>query len=306
MCQRCLQLALRISGFGCIGCGLGSNILEGAPNPAAGLNGQNCLWTIIDPTIGYGGGGTVYTYNPVTTYNSPSGSIFQQGGVCQAGYTLTSTRDSCTLPANASDPTKNIGDLAFCPDCLKEQTHAGTNPINSGTGGKHQREVDYTGIGAYPLNLERNYDSGGTTPTVVEATVWGSQWRSTYNRSNAINTNNVITTAAVKPPDGKSYYYNLSGTSFVGDADVVGSLVQLFAPVVPPATVGAAAGWRYTNENDEVETYDVAGKLISLTNKAGLVQTLNYSDSTAVVPNGGYTPQSVIRLPACVLSATTT
>ena len=170
-----------------------------APNPAAGLNGQNCLWTFIYPTIGYGGGGTVYTYNPVTTYNSPSGSIFQQGGVCQAGYVLTSTRDSCTLPANASDPTKNIGNVAFCPDCLKEQTHAGTNPVNSGTGGKHQREVDYTGIGAYPLNLERNYDSGGTTPTVVEATVWGSSWRSAYDRS-IISYSNMtsLITATVK------------------------------------------------------------------------------------------------------------
>ncbi len=148
---------------------------------------------------------------------------------------------------------------------------------------------------------------------MVEATVWGSNWRSAYDRS-IISYSNMtsLITATVKRQGGKQYDSNqaigtatppLTTTTWIPDADVVGSLVQLFAPVVPPATVGAAAGWRYTNEHDEVEVYDVAGKLISLTNRAGLVQTLTYSDGTAVAPNGGYVLSATGLATATVLPA---
>lgn len=142
--------------------------------------------------------------------------------------------------------------------------------------------MDYTGIGIYPLIGERNYDSGGVTPSAVEATMWGSQWRSAYDRAISYASNGTISTATVKRADGKQYYFNLSGTNFIGDADVVGSLVRSGVDAS-----GNATGWTYRNESDELETYDGSGKLISITNKAGLSQMLTYSDGTAGA-NGGY------------------
>ena len=163
-------------------------------------------------------------------------------------------------------------------------------------------------MGTFPLLLERSYNS-----SAVEISRLGSNWRSAYDRSIVTNSNGTsLITATVKQQGGKQYYFNqaigtatppLTTTTWTPDADIVGSLVQLFAPVVPPATVGAAAGWRYTNENDEVETYDVAGKLLTITNRAGLVQTLTYSDGTAVAPNGGYVLSATGLATATVLPA---
>jgi len=70
--------------------------------------------------------------------------------------------------------------------------------------------------------------------------------------------------------------------SYVGDADVVGALFETGVNAS-----GNATGWAYKNEHDEVESYDAAGKLISITNRTGLTQTLTYSDGTAGA-NGGY------------------
>ena len=69
----------------------------------------------------------------------------------------------------------------------------------------------------------------------------------------------------------------MSGSAWVADADIPDSLVQL-----PNAT-----GWRYTTSGDEVELYDLNGKLRSITDRAGRTQTMTYTDGTAG-PNGGY------------------
>ncbi|WP_283745175.1 RHS repeat protein [Sideroxydans sp. CL21] len=74
---------------------------------------------------------------------------------------------------------------------------------------------------------------------------------------------------------------NQGSAGYVADADAIGNLTQL------TNTSGSVTGWTYTNENDEVETYNVLGELVSITNRAGLIQTLTYSDGTAG-PNGGY------------------
>lgn len=185
---------------------------------------------------------------------------------CPDGYGLDAAQTSCVLPASTPDSAKIEGK----PDCPVG------NPCNAGTGNKYQHETDYAGLGIYPLRAERTYNSGGTTPSVIEATVWGTQWRGTYDRSIVVNSNSVITTATVKRDGGKQYYFNLVSGAWVGDADVVGTLVG-----------SAAAGWTYTNENDEVETYDASGKLASITNRAGQAQTLTYSDGTTG-PDGGY------------------
>lgn len=113
-------------------------------------------------------------------------------------------------------------------------------------------------------------------------TVWGSRWRSSYDRSVAFASTGTISTAIVRRANGKQFFFNLTGSSFVGDADVVGSLVRTGVD-----TNGKATGWIYTNENDETENYNAAGKLVSLSNRAGQIQTLTYSDGT-VGANGGY------------------
>jgi YD repeat-containing protein len=209
--------------------------------------------------------------------NCPINSTGTTTCTCNAGYIPDQTETGC-VKANSSNPEQNPipqKNVGICIPCLLKQMWQG-NPVNSGTGNKFQTETDYAGVGVYPLHAERFYNSGGATPSVIEKTMWGSQWRGYYDRSIAVVTNSVATTAVIKRDDGRKQYYRLNG-SWVGDADVVGNLVG-----------SAGTGWTYTNENDEVETYDANGKLISLTNRAGQVQTLTYSDGTASSPNGGY------------------
>jgi len=130
--------------------------------------------------------------------------------------------------------------------------------------------------------------------------VWGSQWRGFYDRSVLLYINGTTSIAIVKRADGKQFYFNLVNGVWVSDADVVGTLVETGVDAS-----GNPTGWTYLNENDEVETYNAAGQLVSITNRAGLSQTLTYSDGTTG-PNGGYVLSSLgvstaTALPAGVL-----
>jgi len=142
---------------------------------------------------------------------------------------------------------------------------------------------------------------------VIALTVWGSQWRGFYGRSIAFNTISTISTATVARSDGKQYYFNLANGVYVGDSDVVGTLVETGVDAS-----GNPIGWTYTNENDEVETYNapvlsvatgqMLSQLVSITNRSGLTQTLTYSDGTTG-PHGGYVLSSTgvpttVALPA--------
>ena len=195
---------------------------------------------------------------------------------------------------SALDLYKNLGESSddnAATSKEESQKCACTNPINSGTGNKHQHETDYTGAGTNPLHAEREYNSGGTLPASVEATVWGSRWRGYYDRSISYASDGTsLRTATLKRSDGKQYSFKqaignatppLTTTTWTPDADVVGTLTEIIDANSNPA------GWTYVNGKDETESYDAAGKLVSITSRAGFAQTLTYSDGTTGT-NGGY------------------
>lgn len=203
-----------------------------------------------------------WVYNCDVRHLTPSVS-------CPSTYTLNTRTLACSNGAqNESSPAKNLGK----PDFNSCQG----NPCNAGSGNKYQREIDYIGNGQYPLQMVRTYNSGSKYPVFVELTYLGSQWRSIYNRRISTGWNVGVLTATLKRPDGKSYYFTRNGSNFVGDADVVGRL----APLGVDAS-GNPTGWAYRNEDEELESYDALGKLISITSQGGLVHTLTYSDNTA-------------------------
>jgi YD repeat-containing protein len=178
--------------------------------------------------------------------------IWHHDSGCLSGYVLNGLQ--CVPP---HDP-KTLG----APPCN------GTNPINGGTGNKYQVESDYR-AGPFQLVWERYYN--GDSQVNINSASLGSNWRGTYDRSISAQT----TTATVYRPDGKSVNFQLSNGSWISDVDVLDRLQQ------------NSTGWTYTTADDAVETYDSTGKLLSITNRAGLTQTLTYSDGTTGV-NGGY------------------
>ncbi len=237
------------------------------------------------------------TGSPTTNPSSCTCDTGYKPSGISSGIATTCIADSTPEPAkNTAQPCANTPASAIAA----QQQTACTNPINTSTGNKYQTETDYVGAGIYPLQMERIYNS--PTPAVIELTVWGSQWRGFYDRTikTAVGiTSSSITqkAATVKRADGKQYYYTLSGTNFIGDADVIGSLTRIGVD-----SSGNATGWTYKNELDEIETYNAAGQLVSLTNRAGQTQTLTYSDGTTGA-NGGYILDATGAPTATVLPA---
>ena len=198
----------------------------------------------------------LYQNGVMTDHNGTCGSSVAYG-INGLGQVVGKCDEVAALWTITVDP-KNLGQPDFCPI---------GNPINQATGNKYQIEPDYLGTGPFPLVWQRTYNGDAQ----VKAASLGANWRGTYDRSLSAQT----TTATVYRPDGKSYKYQLSGSVWVGDADGEDRLQQV------------TGGWTYTTADDAVETYDSTGKLLSMANRAGLKQTLTYSDGTTG-SNGGY------------------
>ena len=204
--------------------------------------------------------------------------------ICPAGWDPQSNLPGTPYPAYCVKlypdpvPAKNAGPCN-CNGNSPEQT-ANSNPINVGVGNKFQIETDAAGPGA--LRFSRTYNSSNA----VIGNRIGSQWRHNYERSIALQSS-TITTVYVSRPDGKTFYFNLTangtpvlwgtaGAVWTADADITDQLVALVDGS------GAITGWRYTTAT-EIETYDATGTLLSIIDRAGLTQTLSYSDNTTPI-----------------------
>jgi RHS repeat-associated protein len=224
---------------------------NGAPHPAArcGFDGQ--------PVFDY------QAFGPKSCPANSSVVGVTNSCACNAGFTQSGSDADTTCVAEA--PPKSAGG---CPsggqgaggDPNKPCPEPTGNPINPLTGNKYQVETDYAGAGTYPLRFERYYNSN----TGFGSGRLGARWRHTFDRSISVSGAN----ATVTRPDGKRFVFTQSGADWVAPADVMDKLVQ------------TGGGWTYTAApNDEAETYDAAGRLVSIANRAGVAHNLAYDGS---------------------------
>lgn len=212
-------------------------------------------------------------------------------------------------PTSQNTPAPNSNtNKGPCPICAAVE-----NPINALVGNKYQVERDYTGIGPFPLVFERVYNSFGAGPGNLmpalgmaagcsgsSCTNWTAfnpvttsggnvaptptstglstnspidfGWRHNYDRT--LTTTTVFnTTATLFRPDSNTRTFTLTNGIWVADS---GELLTKLTQQVDSS--GNILSWTYVNENDETETYDPNGKLLSITNRAGLTQTLQYNN----------------------------
>jgi YD repeat-containing protein len=196
----------------------------------------------------------------------------------------------CCLAGNSCDPA-GLGvygitiSRVLVPKCNckndSPQTNVG-NPINTATGGKSEAELDYQGSGPYPLRLTRYFNSPTfyVAPMAASFPV-GNNWRLSYDRVLYYSGRTAQSAAAIPVPTvsisraeggGLTFTQNSDGV-WVADADISDTLVP-----VTNACLGNGAGFALTvSPSDEVEVYSAAGRLCSITNRAGLTQTLNYN-----------------------------
>ncbi|PPC92306.1 MAG: hypothetical protein CTY34_00005, partial [Methylobacter sp.] len=83
--------------------------------------------------------------------------------------------------------------------------------------------------------------------------------------------------------DGKTYSFSLGFKVWSPQSDINERLTEL-------KSNGTRTGWRYVTESNQTETYDAAGKLLSIKDVSGVTQTLTYSTAAtpvAVAPSPG-------------------
>ena len=214
-------------------------------------------------------GHTIYTYTPGTqsygqcwvSWNASIWRHIASNGIGCPGNKIPDANGNCPPPLYSTD--KNNGDspcdnYPFCG-----------NPINVGTGNKVQREVDYPATGQSGLHFTRVYNSQDMTLYPM-----GYGWKHSYDRILE------ITGALVKVPrpDGKKHNFTAVSGSYTSDPDIKASFEAL------TDAQGIVTGYRYTDEADNIEIYNVGGKLISITSRDGFTQTLDYAVTSA---NGG-------------------
>lgn len=172
----------------------------------------------------------------------------------------------CARSRPAISP-KNLGCCSAGKDGRSISAMVG-NPINIAIGNKVQVEYDIAAVGRSPLRLTRTYNSI-YAPYFAS---FGARWVGTYDRTlNLHDANGQI--IAVRD-SGRAYFFTLNGNDAVGDPDVPDHLTRLVDGG------GAVIGWQYVNASDEIELYNPEGRLESIEDRDGSVQSLIYSDAT--------------------------
>jgi YD repeat-containing protein len=161
------------------------------------------------------------------------------------------------------------------------------NPILPGTGQKFITEPIYRSASGMNFSLYFRYDGGN----LIDNTTWR------HNFYKFMVFDGLAPPSSVRVHRGQSAFIfrqQVSGL-WSPDADISDTLAQL----------PNSAGWKYTTSDDSVELYDANGKLQSITNRAGLTQSLIYSDGTngSTSGNGGYVLDATGNVTTTILPA---
>jgi RHS repeat-associated protein len=179
---------------------------------------------------------------------------FRARDICPAGNLTSLTPGGANTCSRTNDAT--------CP--------IGRHPTQPGTGNKQRFENDIRLSGPNPLTFDRTYNSFGAygPPNAggVAQGMLGPNWRSTYDRQIFPVTGSSSVMAVAWRQDGLVKYFSAAGNEIQHEGGATEHLDAL--------TGGA---WRYTTRDDSIELYDAAGHLLSITDRNGFAQTLNYN-----------------------------
>jgi YD repeat-containing protein len=184
--------------------------------------------------------------------------------------------DSHIMYPQEANEVKNAGPCST--ESVRPCQGATAFPINIAVGNKFLVETDYSGAGMHGPRLTRYYNSGAgigvhpVSPLAVGGVAMGSAWRHSYERSIYYHAALTPARATVGRPEGTAHTFTLAAGVWVPEPDVVARLSRL------TDAAGNPTGWKYFNANDEVEMFGIDGRLLSITNRAGLTQTLTYNN----------------------------
>jgi YD repeat-containing protein len=141
------------------------------------------------------------------------------------------------------------------------------DPIDITTGNLVHIETDYVGAGPFPLVLRRTYNSQSVRLGRLSAN-WSHSYSAHIQRSTLFEP--IFSVVEVVRADGKVLFFSRHFTSseWQSNGDINSRL---------QSRTDGSGGWRYTTGFDDVEIYDAAGRLLSMTTRAGLTQDLHYA-----------------------------
>ncbi len=208
------------------------------------------------------GSNTNFYVNFIRTYDfptTPDRSAFINARCVNAGLGEDASRG---IYCGSSVAWRNIG---LCCEPGRTGNPARGNPVCPAYGNKLQIEVDYVGFGPFPLRFERIHNSARGHGLANLSGLAGN-WTHNYERRLAFSgpSGGSIYSATVTRPDGRGLAFNVAGGNFVGDVEVSEQLRKV------------AGGWELKTPDDETEFYDEEGKLLTISNRAGLIQNLEY------------------------------
>jgi YD repeat-containing protein len=232
------------------------------PGPSWTSSGSCADLSIVEhKAINYEWTGSSPLGNPSCDYHHDFGGSYltrTRGTTCPAGWNPHSTCSTATT---------------YCYRPAKPQVCTTGNPCVPNSGAKLDSSVDYAGAGPFPINLTRHYSSdafyrpfAATSPD----TGMGIYWRLSYHRWVVAATGSAGTTMFVTLGDGDYRWFRQSGGVWVGRADMPERLTQL------TGGGGQTTGWQFKTASDDLEAYDANGRLLSITNRAGLSQAMGY------------------------------
>ncbi|HWR77546.1 MAG TPA: DUF6531 domain-containing protein [Thiobacillus sp.] len=176
-------------------------------------------------------------------------------------------------------------------DCDASTPH----PIKISTGNKWLLEPDYDSkFGNFAFN--RYYNSQLTYGNANIGLAWGHSF---HRKITTDSSGNFVT---VLRPDGKHYIFNKNTDGWIPEGDIVDRLVEL------KDNAGLRTGWIYIDSNGERETYSatgqIDGKLLTLTDRTGLTQTLSYSCNEVSASCPVVTPSTTAPISGLLIKVT--
>jgi RHS repeat-associated protein len=181
------------------------------------------------------------------------------------------------------------GTTAYCACpwgtiCAPKPCRAGcvpkSDPIETLSGVKTQVEADYVGAGPFPLRVERTYNSQYAQLHYFGFdNLWqplGIGWNSRYFQWLSYSSAPGFSGVTVHRADGSTMAFNDSGTALVGvNGESTDRMVRTYSG-------GSQTGYQYIDGSDTVEQYNLNGQLLSITDRTGIVETLQYDAATGI------------------------
>ncbi|MCB1574129.1 MAG: hypothetical protein KDI80_09130, partial [Xanthomonadales bacterium] len=150
------------------------------------------------------------------------------------------------------------------------------NPVAIGSGVKWQTEHDYQGDGAFPLHFERTYMSAVPNLSGYVGAKWSASYFQNLRLPQSVDgspfpANERPDSVLIMREDGGWTQFTWRNTAYISDGNVPGRIERLVSG-------GTTTGWLHYTPQDTTEHYSAEGRLLSITNRAGLAHTLAYDD----------------------------